>query len=227
MSEHRSRFLLLVASLPWSVLGCEFGLEPINNGGGDDTGPSGHHTGTTDTAIDPPEVGSLVISELMINPTTDDPGQGEWVEIYNSGTDPAYLAGLEISGPTPQESVQVPNTSSLSITPGSYAVLCRDDRIALNGGVQCDWGWNSAGLELDDSSDRVSIGYTIDGVPESYDQVNYDETSFGLTTGAATGVDLSALNPNSNDDPASWCNQDSLIGTDGDRGTPGARNDPC
>jgi hypothetical protein len=173
--------------------------------------------------IQPAEPGDLVFSELMINPEVVDDELGEWVELYNTAGHPIDVTGYAFHD-LDYDSWEL--TGPFVVPAHGYFVMCAETATDLNGGVPCD-GWFQrvslgGGLALANSPDEVVLTRP-DGV--EIDRLEYDETWF--TNGVAMGVDPLELDASVNDDPAVWCDQETVIALGGEPGTPGEPNDPC
>src|SRR5262249_24118808 len=114
---------------------------------------------------------------------------------------------------------------SVIVPPGGYVVLGADANPATNGGVNVDYQY--AGVNLSNASDYLAI-QTNETPPTIIDKVSYT-TSSGLNPNRASrNLDPSYLSASTNDTDTHWCAATSFInGTSGDKGTPGAPNDPC
>ena len=165
-----------------------------------------------------PGSGDLVITELMINPQAVDDTNGEYVELYNIGTETYDLQGLTLKDDgTDSHDI----SSSLSITPGDYIVLCRNSDSGVNGGVTCDYQYS--GFTLANGNDEVILEQDATVI----DEVWYDDGSgWVIPDGASLNLDPDVFDATSNDDPSNWCESTSTFG-DGDKGTPGTANNNC
>lgn len=151
---------------------------------------------------------SLVITEVMYNPTTVSDDKGEWFEIYNKGTSDVSLLGISID----DHGI----ASDINMSPGSYAVLCRNSNIEENGGVTCAYKY--AGVTLSNNNDEIIL--QRDG--SEIDKVVYDDADWGGVSGASV-----ELNDWGSDNLSStnWHVAYSSFGK-GDKGTPGNANSP-
>ncbi|MCK6546037.1 right-handed parallel beta-helix repeat-containing protein [Myxococcota bacterium] len=161
--------------------------------------------------------GDLVVTEIMFDPSGTET-QREWFEIYNTTSAPIDLVGFTFSDDG-TDSFTVARATPVVIAPGAYFVLGRNGDPALNGGVTV--GYVYSGFALANSGDEIII--SIGGV--TIDRVAYD-AAFPHVPGQAIALDPDNVDATANDDGASWCNGASVLAS-GDRGTPGAANDPC
>ncbi len=171
-----------------------------------------------------PAPGSVVISELMINPDASGDVYGEYIELHN----PSFTGPLDVNGWTIRDSggssFTIDNGAPLVIEPLSYIVLVRSADQSLNGGVEADYSYGGALGLTNTTPDDVIVEYN--GVV--IDQVSYDPAGgWEIPEGASLVVSPMALSAEMNDNPANWCVSDTPIMPGGDAGTPGFGNDLC
>lgn len=194
-----------------------------------DTGDTGAiDTGSGVLDIDQAPVGSLVLSEVMWNPT-----QGattpctsetdyEYLEVYNAGPRPIALGGMVVfrnDGTSASDRSVV--AEDPVVQPGGYAVGMRvggDDCYGFTPDFRFDFA-------------LVNSAYQPLGLANASGPIDVvDFTAFGTRppSGLSLQLDAGLLDAVSNDDPASWCPSTALIGSaNDDLGTPGLPNDPC
>ncbi len=175
--------------------------------------------------LEPREVPSVIISEIMYNPASTEgppPNRVEWVELYNNGAAAETLAGVYLTDIT--EGSRTGRSGSFTVTiPAKSAAVLFPDSItladfrsawgAIGGGVPVGkWGRNCPALDL---CLRNSTG-TTDGEHLQLhrsdgtilDEVNYRTTAPWpqLTTQGGPSIYLkgNALNAIANDNPANW-----------------------
>lgn len=216
--------------------GFDAGKDAGNNGGKDsgapdaglpDAGPS-PDAGTTPDAGDPgarkPVQGEIVISEVMFNPSTPEP-LSEWFEIYNTTTETLSLSGLTIKDKSRSKVV----AAGVTIEPGSYGVLVRDEKTATSYGLSgpaiiYDYGegalsGDSKAISLtNDSTGDLTV---LDGTTEIA-RAHYGALGFGSTSGAS--IQLKVLTYVDAGNKVNWCKSTKAWAT-GDFGTPGAASD--
>ncbi|MFQ5654220.1 MAG: lamin tail domain-containing protein [Planctomycetota bacterium] len=167
-----------------------------------------------DPPIDPPPGADLVITEIMKNPAAVPDSAGEYLEIYNRGTESVDLAGWVLYDDD-FDMHQIAAPGGLVIDPGEYLLLGRNGSPAQNGGFLPDYVFS--GFILGNGADEVVLGPAV-GTEEA--RVNYDDISYPDTPGISMELtDLDA--PNSG--PAYWAEAVTPFGA-GDLGTPGAVN---
>ncbi len=175
------------------------------------------------TATVLPEIGDIVISEIMAAPAVVSGSSGEWIEVYNNSGTTMNLAGFELHDDGSDSHVVA---ADVVMPAGTYVVLGRNGDYLTNGSVLVAYEYTA--FVLDENVDEVVLSF--DGV--EIDRVEYDLGLYPAgTPGHSLGWDPSIGNPDpsTNDDPANWCHSGNSIGLPGttDWGTPGGANDPC
>ncbi|MCK6530045.1 FG-GAP-like repeat-containing protein [Myxococcota bacterium] len=163
-----------------------------------------------------PTPGSLVVTEVLINPSAALDSKGEWLEVLNLSGDTLDLDGVTFASNSGTRTL----TSTVLVAPGEYAVLGRNGSPGQNGGVTMDAVYGNTVL-FDNGTDTLTV--TAPG------DVLLDALTWGVgdaPTGASLTLGDGALDPDLNDDLAAWCEATSPFGG-GDLGTPGAPNDHC
>ncbi len=167
------------------------------------------------------EIGDVIITEFMANPSAVNDTLGEYFEIYNNTGSPIDLSNWIIKDNNGADTIEGPAT----IAAGDYFVLCVEADPLINGGVPEDYtyvyGWTGWGLAFSNSNpDRIVI---FDNLGQMQDSVAWDYTGWGITAGAAH--QLKDLTYDNNID-TSWCiSLYAWPGSAGDLGTPGVSND--
>lgn len=157
----------------------------------------------------PERAGDVLITEIMFDPKGRPDTDGEWIELWNAGSEALSLEGcaLDDGASTPRK------LDPFVIEADGYATLGRGPEAGFAPDVV-------VALALTNSSDTVAL--LCDGV--EIDRVSYDGT-FPLRAGASLSLDPAFATALEDDDPASWC-----LGTfdyGGDLGTPGTANPSC
>ncbi len=167
--------------------------------------------------IVPPTAGSVVITELMPNPSAAPDSDGEWFEVYFAQA--ADLIGLELGKEPGTVSFTVGGAECRPVAAGTYVLFALSDDNGLNGGLPpVDMVFD--GLTLSNSGGSLFVGY--DGAV--LDQIAY--TGSMVADGASTSLDGDILDAIQNDDATSWCEGLISYGA-GDLGTPGEANPSC
>ena len=161
--------------------------------------------------------GSIVITEIMADPSAVLDAAGEWFEVYNAGTVDVNLQGFRIASANDA----VHTISGNAVVPaGTYAVIARNGNTAANGGVVAVYAYSTAPVpNLNNSNnDWLALRDASGATGESVDSVFW---GVNQTAGASRGVvDILADNSNMG---VNWAVQTPTFGA-GDRGTPGAAN---
>lgn len=165
-----------------------------------------------------PGLGQIVINEFMQNPRLVNDDKGEWLELYNAGTQTVDINGWKLDDDdTLTGDHTIDNGGPLNIADGGYLVLGVNSDTATNGGVTVHYQWS--GFVLGNSSDKIILLNASNAVQ---DQLAYDN---GSTFPDGNGVAAALKSPDlDNSVGANWCEATTSYG-DGDKGTPGAAND--
>ena len=168
----------------------------------------------------PADAGTLVVTEIMKNPSAVGDDAGEWFEVYNTTDDDIdvnawYLkdAGSDKHRIFAMEGVVIAGKSSFVFG------INGDD--ATNGGVVVDYVYT--GFNLGNKEDEVMLvtGETV------VDEVAYNKDPPWVDpVGASLSLSASKTDAVSNDDAVNWCEAQDVYGG-GDKGTPGAMNPEC
>ena len=171
-----------------------------------------------DCPICVPEVGAIVISEVMKDPAAVMDSQGEWIELVNVSDEPIDMRGMVLRDEGSDAHTISPE-ASLIIAPGAYLVM----------GVSADLGVGLAadevvsGFMLDNDADEV----ILQAGERVLDALYYDDVDFVDPVGASLNLNgAMAPSAEANDAPGAWCAAVESFG-EGDLGTPGAPNTPC
>lgn len=170
----------------------------------------------------PPAIlpGSVVITEIMVNPKLVADGVGEWIEIVNLTDEPLDLNGMVITdGVTDNHTINQPG--GLVAAPGNPMVLGRNADPSANGGVNVDYVMSN--IQLGNAGDTVTLMF--DG--KIVDSVTYDSgTLYPQGIGIAMSLDPKFFTAVDNDTPGLWCAAKTTYGL-GDYGSPGTQNPSC
>ncbi|MDP6944517.1 MAG: lamin tail domain-containing protein, partial [Myxococcota bacterium] len=176
------------------------------------------------------QVGDIIFTEFMPNPSAVLDAEGEWVEVYNT-TD----ADIDINGWTLTESNENPHVIT-SATPvivpaGSFFVLTLRCDPADNGGIEPGYCYDGVIIDgvlnpefiLNNDVDTMVLGWN--GIV--VDTLSYDGSAgWAIAQGVSTQLSNASLDDVSNDDSAAWCASTATFG-DGDLGSPGEDNEAC
>lgn len=163
-----------------------------------------------------PTAGSVIFTELMINPTAAQDPLGEWIELWNVGSQELSLSGCVVF----DSGTDAFPLTGLVIPSGGHVVLAFSGDLAVNGGVEADLAYGS--MLLDNLSDEVVLQC---GNAE-IDRVEYSDAFFPIAAGKAMSLDPAFGTAKENDGSVGWCVAVSPYGA-GDLGTPGFANPAC
>ncbi len=158
-----------------------------------------------------PASSDLIITEIMQNPSAVEDANGEWFEIYNSGSSPVdmynyYIFDVDTDDFYVTEHVVVPSHG--------FVVFARNANIAENGGVEADYEWSD--FILANGADEI---YINDDEGYLMDHVVYDGGfSWPDPEGASMYYDWSG----DNNVGSAWHEEDLYTYGLGDYGSPGS-----
>ncbi|MED5373235.1 MAG: lamin tail domain-containing protein [Myxococcota bacterium] len=185
-----------------------------------DTGDPGPPVGSKDNPK-VPEVGEVVITEIMVHPLESSDADGEWVELESTSEDWLTLSGCTLRDEGSDKSTLSASVSDgLRLKPGARVVLCANDDTWDNGNVDCEGRFDPSKFSMGSGADEVLLVCGSVGV----DRVRYP--SGWAAQGASMGVDGGKVSATKNDDLDNWCEQGGFL-SNGDYGNPGSSNDWC
>jgi len=179
--------------------------------------PFGAGIGSTPTA-EAANVDDVVVNEIMVNPSAVSDADGEWIELHNTSgssidlTDWTIRVDTDGNGSTSGD--QYDNIfSGKTISAGGYFVICSNDDMSQNGGVDCDDDYS---FSLNNSSSHILL-YDNDSSDSIY---KIEDVAYNTTQGG--GLDTPGQSMvYENGSPSTY--NESTYG-DGDYGTPGSEN---
>jgi hypothetical protein len=158
----------------------------------------------------------VIFNEIMVDPEAVLDSSGEWIELKNVSEKAVQLYGLTLAGDGGEA---FPIAVSKVLEPGGLFVLARKAAPEDNGGVTPDLLYSK--VPLVNGGDTLILRRGV---------ILVDKVVFGagwpLVEGASLSLDPLVADFELNDDPAAWCASSSAM-SGGDKGTPGAENDPC
>ena len=167
-------------------------------------------TGNITTAIVP----DIIITEIMLNPSTSSDALGEYFEIYNNSGADVDINGWIIKDNGSNNHI-IDHGGALVITNGGFLVLGKNSDIGTNGGVAVNYVISS-GFTLTNTDDEVilqnSSGLEID-------RVEYD-ASTGFPNPTNASMYLTNINLDNNLG-SSWATSTTSEGISPDKGSPG------
>ena len=162
-------------------------------------------------------VGDIIITEVMQNPSVNGDPAGEYFEVYNTTGSAIDMIGWVIKDDLSTSETHT-ISSTLIVAAGDYVVI--GNEAVPNGNTPMDYTYGN----------DISLGNGTDGViiecsSTTIDVVIWDNgTTFPDPSGASMELSTTALDAVSNDNGANWGEATTAFG-DGDLGTPGAAND--
>jgi hypothetical protein len=157
--------------------------------------------------------GQIAITELMINPKAVTDADGEWVELFNLGTQAVDINGWTLKD-LGTDSHVIAASGQLLVPAKGYLILGRTVDMVKNGGVKVAYAYEN--FFLANTSDEVIL---LDKSGKTVDSVTYT-TGWTLPDGASLSVKNPTLPKNTF---SNWCEETSAWpGSKGDKGTPGA-----
>ncbi|MCB8998765.1 MAG: lamin tail domain-containing protein [Bacteroidales bacterium] len=168
-----------------------------------------------------PNVGDLIISEVMQNPNAVSDADGEWFEVYNTTDSDIDLFGIEFTDDLPGVEKFVVD-QSLIVSGKAYLLFAVNGDPLVNGGLPTpDFVYPTDPL--------LTLANAVDGIKivcraSVIDSVIWDDgATFPDPTGASMSLNRDHLNSVDNDNGANWELATTAYGN-GDLGTPGEAN---
>ena len=151
-----------------------------------------------DIALQP--LGTLIVSEVMVNPDSVVDKVGEWLEVYNPATQPLDLAGWTLECAVFQHVIE----GSLIVPAQGYAVLAASGDAKKNGGVAAAYGWadHPGGGDLSLPNSGAATLTVRDATGQVADAVPLALLPWGL--GASALLKTQCFAPAKNDDAGCW-----------------------
>lgn len=166
-------------------------------------------------------IGDIIITEIMADPTVVSDIDGEWFELYNTTNTDINIQGWIISDGGTTSHTHIINHSVI-VPANNYILLAKNGDSATNGGLPSA-AYDYDAITFANTSDTVSISLGILVI----DSVSYDNgDTFPKTAGKSMTLRTTKFTDILNDSGYNWCDGVSVYG-DGDFGTPGTANDNC
>lgn len=128
------------------------------------------HSGVVTAA----DVGSIVMTEFMADPTAVSDTNGEWIELENKASAAISLEGWDINGST--------IGGSITLAPGARAVICKNAAAGENGGVVCDAASGFSLAQTGDVSRSIQLRDATNAVIHSIAYVGVQDVIVGRST---------------------------------------------
>lgn len=155
------------------------------------------------------QIGDLLISEVLANPSAVSDGNGEYFELFNTSNIAIDINGFTISDEG-SNSHLINSSNSLFVQPGEYFVLGNNGDLNNNGGYIADYVYSD--FSLTNSSDEIILSST-DNIPIA--QLAFSGAPFGIS-----GTSAELINQLLQPTAADYALSIAVFGN-GDRGTPG------
>ena len=168
----------------------------------------------TDRLIVAPEVGDLVITELMPDPTAVSDTAGEWFEVLVKNDRDFNGVVLTVDS----TSKALLNGNCLHATAGSYVLFAKSTDSQTNGGLPAVLDVFNGAL-ANTGSHTISLLAADGGLRDSV-------TYTGATSGRSWELGSTFTSATDNDTFSNFCAGKATFGL-GDQGTPGAANESC
>ncbi len=184
---------------------------PVYGGGDDDSG------GDDDGATATPPTSPVIFTEIMANPKRVSDTDGEWFELYNTGTSKVDLDGWTVT----DASGEFIAIKGIFISPRGYAVLGPNDKTSgdeYNGGVSLTFKYED--LTIGNTDESLTLADSTGAVQDTVSFTKAPE-------GASLSLDPKRYDASQNDDETNFCASKYSTLEDGDLGTPGSTNDVC
>jgi hypothetical protein len=157
----------------------------------------------------------VLITEFMANPKSVYDADGEWLELFNSGT-----KGVDINGwvlrDQDSDLHKISAGGPLIVPPGGYLVLGASQDPSKNGGVKVAYAYSA--FYLANTADEIVV---VDGSGNTIDSFSYSSAAgFVIPEGASLSTKSPTVDKGK---PSNWCTEtQAWPGSAGDHGTPGA-----
>ena len=112
----------------------------------------------------------IIISEVMVNPSSVSDSYGEWFEIMNITDTIVDINGWAINDMNGDEHVFYSDQTSIPVLAGEFFVLARNSDLILNGGLVSDYEYNN--FSLSNGVDKIIL---FDESGAIVDEVHYSE----------------------------------------------------
>ena len=163
-----------------------------------------------------PELGNLVVTEIMADPFGED-GSREWFEVQNRSAGAILLAGITVKDCS-FKTFQIPLATAVAIPPDGYAVIGASKDPEKNGGAPVDVEWGS-GFSLDNGEGAILLFNEVGQLMDYARYASYDPWDF--QSGHSLELSDTAAN---NQEPEGWKAASGEKYGDGGFGSPGAPN---
>ena len=170
----------------------------------------------------PQQVGGMIVTEIMKDPSAVSDASGEWIELFNPLWMRQDIEGWTLSDDGGSSTILSNGGAGIWVAGRGHRALVRRLDSTLNGGVTEAYAYS--GFSLSNGADEVILARP-DGTV--VDRVAYDDGfRWPDTPGASLQLEPGIESPRQNDAPSRWCESWLPYGQ-GDLGTPGQTNGDC
>jgi len=166
-------------------------------------------------SIDDLQIGDLVITEIMVDPSDCDDAISEYIEMKNTTDRWVNINGMVIRDNGNEYQI----TEDILASPDSLIlgrINSTEDCYLLAADFLYDLQWNNGDGDL---VEIVNTNGPLDTV---------DYSNWSIPTGASLSLDPANIDVTSNDNENSWCAASEAIANEyEDMGSPGNNNPPC
>ncbi len=165
-------------------------------------------------------IGDIIITEIMPNPTFVTDVKGEWFEVYNTTSSDINMKNWTIKD---DGSDSHTIATDLIVPANGYAVLSRNASYAVNGHVDENYKYSGTQFKLANVTDEVILMYNTTEI----DAVRYSSAlNFPTFNGNSLTLRDTKYTSILNDNGTNWCKATSAYNAM-DFGTPRLANDDC
>ena len=169
-----------------------------------------------------PRPGTVIVSEVMKDPSAVSDTNGEWIEFFNTTNAPVDIEGWVLSDLGSDATVLENGGAGIVIPARGYGVIAREIDPSLNGGLSALASYSGVSLTNSDDEVRISLPNGL-----LVDEIRYDDgVLWPDPNGASLQLSNLRLGTVWNDLGSNWCTATQPYGA-GDLGTPGAKNEDC
>lgn len=197
-----------------------FGTPQESNGFCTIVTPGVCNDGETQRDTVPPEVGDVIITELMPNPIGNEGQDKEWIELLALAE--FDLNGLNVGLEPGNPRAQFDSPDCVLVGPGTLILFAQSDDPLVNGGLPQPDSLFSFDMKAGTTS--TGDGQVFVGIGEqALDVITYLDSEDGISL----NLDPRFNDVEDNDDPANFCLGITPYGEEGSLGTPRAENTGC
>jgi len=167
---------------------------------------------------------SIVITEIMKDPSFVTDSAGEWFEVFNLTSQPINVDGWKIKD-AGTNTHTIHNTAGVWIPQRSYFVFGLNATMTTNGGIPINYKYPTS-FSLGNGADDIQL---IDAAGVLVDAVSYDDGVFWPDdAGKSINLNRALVDPVANDDGANWCSAlTPATPSNTDLATPRRANNTC